>query len=366
MSRLPLFAAPLLVASLALAPALSGCIRASEARSKRTTPAAPAVPGVHVTTAVVAERTLPRTLVLTGTLIANRKSDVAADATGKVSATYVERGSWVSKGEALARLDGSRAMLAQEEAQAQLAAAEAQSTLAQRDCERAERLFSAGAIHQAEYDRMRTSCKATGWSTTAAAARGRLAQRAVSDAVLRAPFAGLVAERFITEGEYVRPESKVATVLEIDPLRLELSVPESAVAAVAGAAAVDFQVSAFPGQTFRGQVRYLGPAVRRASRDLVVEAVIPNKDRRLRPGMFATAQLTVGDMRAAVVPAQAVRDQAGEARLFVVSGAGRLEERLVQVGPREGGEVVVLAGVRAGETVASPASPALRDGLQVQ
>jgi membrane fusion protein (multidrug efflux system) len=358
-SRSPLLAPVLLLCAAALA----GCIRTSEARSKAT---AAAEPGIRVTTTVVAERTLPRTLVLTGTLIANRKSDVAADATGKVAATFVERGSWVSKGAPLARLDGSRAVLAQEEAQAQLAAAEAQSSLAARDCQRAERLFAAGAIHQAEYDRMRTGCSASGWSTTAAAARGRLAERAVSDAVLRAPFAGLVAERFVTEGEYVRPESKVATVLEIDPVRLELSVPESAVAAVAGANAVDFQVSAFPGQTFRGQVRYLGPAVRRASRDLVVEAVIPNRDRRLRPGMFATAQVTVGNRQAAVVPAMAVRDQAGEPRLFVVSSAGRLEERLVQVGPADGGEVVVVAGVRAGETIASPATPALRDGLAIK
>jgi membrane fusion protein (multidrug efflux system) len=355
---MPRLAAPLLLVTTALA----GCIRPSEARS--TTP--PATPGVRVTTAKVAERTLPRTLVLTGTLIANRKSDVAADATGKVSATYVERGSWVARGQPLARLDGSRALLAEQEAQAQLAAAEAQSALAQRECERAEHLFSAGAIHQAEYDRMRTSCNASGFSTSAAAARGRLAERAVTDAVLRAPFAGLVAERLITEGEFVRPETRVATVLEIDPVRLELTVPESAVAAVAAAAAVDFQVSAFPGQTFRGQIRYLGPAVRRASRDLVVEAVIPNRDRRLRPGMFATAQVAVGDMRAAVVPAAAIREQAGEPRLFVVSRAGRLEERLVQVGPRDGGELVVLSGVRAGETVASPASPALRDGLNVQ
>jgi membrane fusion protein (multidrug efflux system) len=351
-------AAPLAVLSMA------GCIRSSEARGT-----APVPPSVQVATAPVAERTMPRVLTLTGTLVANRKSEVAADAAGKVVETFVERGSWVSKGQPLARLDGSRAALAEEEAQAQLAAAELQSGLARRDCERAERLFAAGAITQAEYDRMRTSCTATGWSTTAAAARGRIAQRAVSDSVLRAPFAGLVAERFVTEGEYVHPDTRVATVLQIDPVRLELSVPESAVAAITAAAEVEFQVSAFPGQTFRGQVRYLGPAVRRASRDLVVEAVIPNGDRRLRPGMFATAQVKIGDTRAAVVPASALRDQGGEPRIFVVAGGApprRLEERLVQLGPRDGAEVVVLSGVRAGEVVATPASPALRDGLLVR
>jgi membrane fusion protein (multidrug efflux system) len=351
--------------SLALAAPLllAGCIRASEAHA----PAAPAAPAVKISTARVAERTRPRSLTLTGTLTANRKSDVAADTTGKVVATFVERGSWVSKGQPLARLDGSRAAMAEDEAQAQLAAAELQSALARRDCERAERLFSAGAIHQAEYDRMRTSCSAAGWSTSAAATRGRIAQRAVSDAVLRAPFTGMVAERFINEGEYVRQDTKVATVLEIDPVRLELSVPESAVAAVSAASDVEFQVSAFPNETFRGRIRYLGPAVRRASRDLVVEAVIPNRDRRLRPGMFATAQVKTGDAPAAVVPASAVRDQGGEPRLFVVSAeTRRLEERLVQIGPREGTDVVIVSGVRAGEIVAAPVSPALRDGLTVQ
>jgi membrane fusion protein (multidrug efflux system) len=341
---------------------LSGCIRTSEAKGKSVAPA----PALKVATAMVGERTMPATLTLTGTLLANRKSEVAADATGKVAATYVERGSWVGKGQPLARLDGSRAALAEEEAQAQLAAAELQGALAKRDCERAERLYGAGAITQAEYDRMRTGCTTSGWSTTAAAARGRLARRAVSDAVLRAPFAGLVAERFVTEGEYVRPETRVATVLEIDPLRLELSVPESAVAAITAAAEVEFEVSAFPGQRFTGRVQYLGPNVRRASRDLVVEAVIPNRDRRLRPGMFASARVRTGDTRAAVVPASAIRDQGGEPRLFVVAPTRRLEERLVQIGSREGGEVVVVSGVRAGETVAATTSPALRDGLAVE
>ncbi len=338
---------------------LAGCIPSSQASGG--TPSPPPVP---VRAATVVERSLPRVLTLTGTLVPNRKSDVAADASGKVQATFVERGSWVTRGQPLARLDGSRAALAEDEAQAQLAAAELQSALARRECERAERLYAAGAIHQAEYDRMRTSCTASTWSTSAAAARGRLAERAVSDAVLRAPFAGLVAERFVSEGEYVRPDTRVATVLEVDPLRLELSVPESAVAAITAAAEVAFQVSAFPGESFRGQVRYLGPAVRRASRDLVVEAVIPNRDRRLRPGMFATAQVRTGDGQAALVPASAVREQGGEPRLFVIAG-GRLEERLIELGPAQGTEIVVRAGVRAGEQVAAPASPSLHDGLAV-
>jgi membrane fusion protein (multidrug efflux system) len=350
---------PLAFCLLAFPLLLAGCIRPSQASG--TAPAPPAVP---VRAATVVERTLPRVLTLTGTLVANRKSEVAADASGKVQATFVERGSWVTRGQPLARLDGSRAALAEEEAEAQLAAAELQSALAGRECERAERLYTAGAIHQAEYDRMRTSCTASTWSTSAAAARGRIAERAVSDAVLRAPFAGLVAERFVSEGEYVRPDTRVATVLEVDPLRLELSVPESAVAAVTASAEVAFQVSAFPGENFRGQVRYLGPAVRRASRDLVVEAVISNRDRRLRPGMFATAQVRVGETRAALVPASAVREQAGEPRVFVIAG-GRLEERLVEVGAADGAEVVVRAGVRAGEQIATPATPALHDGLDV-
>jgi membrane fusion protein (multidrug efflux system) len=154
--------------------------------------------------------------------------------------------------------------------------------------------------------------------------------------------------------------------MELDPLRLELTVAETEVAAISPGREVQFQVVAYPGEVFRGRVKYVGPAVRRASRDLVAEAVVPNGSGKLRPGMFATVRIEAGQVAVPMVPATALRsgDSGNADRLFVVSG-DRLEERVVQVGDRHGDELTILAGVRAGERVVTRLSSEVRDGVRV-
>jgi membrane fusion protein, multidrug efflux system len=351
---------PLLAVTIAVTGPACNHAGAAERSVQGATEASVAVQTVEVSTRKVA-----LTQALTGTLIPNRKSDVAADATGKVAATLVERGGVVQGGAPLVRLDRRSASLVEEEASAQAGAARAQQSLAERECARADKLWADGAINGAEHDRARAQCDASRLQATAAAARARLAGKNLGDAVVRAPFRGLVAERYVSEGEYVRPDTRVATLVEIDPLRLELSVPEAAVHVLQGAGEVQFQVAAFPGETFHGKIRYVGPAVRRQSRDLLVEAVVANKERRLMPGMFATARLVTGTDAQPVIPQTAVKHDNEVDRVFVVTG-GRIEERLVALGSRQGDLVAVLSGVRAGERVADPVSPDLRDGARVR
>jgi membrane fusion protein (multidrug efflux system) len=359
----PRWTAPSLLA-LALALGAAGC------HAQASSPAAaaagdPAPLAVKTTTAEA--QPWPRTLALTGTLAANRDSDVAADALGKVIATFVERGTFVKKGAPLVMLDRRGAALGQEQARAQAALAERQLAQADSECARADRLFAGGAIHQAEHDRARTACEAARLQAAAAGAGARLAQKTLGDAVVRAPFAGLVVERHVTEGEFVRPDMRVVTLVEVEPLRLELAVPEAAFAQIADAQEVAFRVAAFPEETFRGRVRHVGGALRRSSRDLVVEAVVANADRRLRPGMFATADLVVGEAARVVVPAEALRpgSETTSDRVFVVKD-GRVEERLVVVEARAGDRVALRGGLSPGERVVTPVSDALRDGLPVK
>jgi membrane fusion protein (multidrug efflux system) len=349
--------------ALASLTAAAGCgIRPSKAEAQRRE----TDPAVSVATAPVATRQLPRTVTLTGTLTANRESGVAADVMGKVAATFVERGSRVAKGAPLVRLDRRQAALMAEEARSQAAAAETQRALAQADCGRADKLYAQGAINEAEHDRVRTQCQATTFAASAADARQQLAGKTLGDLVVKAPFAGVVADRFVTAGEYVRPESKVATVVQLDPLRLELSVPENALAKLGVGAEVRFRVAAFPEETFAGRVRFVGASVRRATRDLLVEAVVANKGERLRPGMFAVAEVELGAVELPVVPRGALRtdERAGTDRVFVVD-AGRLQERLVHVGAPAGDAVAILAGLKAGERIVLSPAANLRDGLRV-
>jgi membrane fusion protein (multidrug efflux system) len=346
-------------------PLLAGFASAcSGARASEKKVEAP-VDTVSVQTALAALRPVAQTVTLTGTLTANRRSDVAADASGKVVSAPVERGMTVPAGAVLVHLDRRSATLAVEEAAAQVDLVTSQRHAADLECARAEKLWAANAITEAEFQRTSATCAASRAQTAAAAVRARAAGKSLGDAVVRAPFRGIVADRFVTEGEYVRPETRVVTLVEIDSLRLELSVPESAVAAIKAKGDVAFQVAAFPGETFQAKVAYVGPALRRQTRDLLVEAVVPNRDHHLLPGMFATARLTTGAETVPVIPRAAVKRDGDGDRVFVVAG-GRLEERLVALGAEQPDGAVVVSGVKPGERVVARVGAGVRDGVLVR
>lgn len=327
--------------------------------------AAPSEPIQKVELTVVEAARVPRTLSVTGTLLAREDSDVAANAAGQVLETYVERGSHVEKGAPLLRLDARAAKLSAEEAKAQASAVRVQRAQAEADCARAEKLFGEGAIHRADYERLHAQCSASEFSASAAVAREELAGKAVADAIIRAPFAGMVVERFASVGEYVGPASRVVTLVALDQLRLELTIPESSIGEVREGQTVGFEVAAFPGERFEAKVRYVGPTLRRQTRDLVVEAVVVGADRRLRPGMFAEAKIEVGSLELPAVPKTALRREGSTVRAFVVK-SGRLEERLVQPGAELDQQISVKAGLIAGDRVVAVLAPNVKDGVRVE
>jgi len=305
---------------------------------------------------------VPNFVVLTGTLRSAQETDVAADTVGKVIAIAIERGDEVKKGAVLAKLDTRTAQLSAAEASSNVALLQTQAAQAKEECSRAENLYKDGTISKAEYDRMSTQCKTSNLSVATAEVRKELAQKTIGDASIRAPFSGQVAERFVNVGEYVRPESRVARVVSLDPLRLELSVPEAGVRYISQKQEVRFDVTAYPGQVFTGIIRYIGAEVRAQSRDLLVEAFVPNKERRLRPGMFAVARVQVADRDATVIPKNAVRREGASERIFLVEDKQVLE-RIVQLGDAVGDQVEVRRGLAVGEQVVSPLTSQVRDGV---
>lgn len=338
----------------------------SEAKAQGLTSAAVGEPAVKVETAPGEARTVPRTLKLRGTLEANRHSDVAADAAGKVSATYVERGSLVKKGALLVRLDVTNAALTAAQAKADRESAETDAALAADELARTERLVASGSVGEAELVRARARRSAADQRVQAAGARAALSAKTVGDGLVRAPFDGLVADRWTDEGEYVAPQTRVATLLDVSTLRLKLFVPEAAALAVKEGQDVTFSVSSDPGKTFAARVRYVGPQLHAASRELVVEAVVDNASGRLKPGGFATAQLALGERSAVVVPASALRRVGSSTRVFVVRD-GKLEDRVCEVATPEGSsEAWVLDGLKNGERVVVKPTSDLRDGLRAE
>jgi membrane fusion protein (multidrug efflux system) len=158
----------------------------------------------------------------------------------------------------------------------------------------------------------------------------------------------------------------VATVVKIAPLRVELTVPEQSAGLIAPGQTVRLQVDAYPGRYFEGQVRFVSPAFRPDQRALTIEAVVPNPDDALKPGMFASAEVMLPSTAPSlVVPAGAVTTVAGVSHVFVVRG-GAAEQRMITAGLTLGPLTEVLEGLSAGEIVAASGVEALADGAPVR
>ena len=331
----------------------------------RNPTAAPAteVP-IKVASVVAATESLPRLIALTGTLKASAESSVAANANGQISRTFVERGSVVAKGAPIVTLDRRMALLAAAEARANLEGIRSQKELADSACERNQRLFKRRIITAEEFEKTDSTCKVQRQSLAAAESRQRQATVSLTDATVRAPFAGVVLERFVNVGEYVTANTKIVELVQNNPVRLELVAGELDAAAVHVGQTVTFEVKAMPGTSFLATVRYVAPALREATRDLVFEAVAPNGDGRLKPGMFATAWLEAGSEAMVVVPQTALRKREETVHVFVIKN-GHLEERVVHVERDLGSRAAVKTGLAAGERVVCDASKQLKDGLAV-
>lgn len=261
----------------------------------------------------------------------------------------------------------------------EVANAQATLQLSRTEFERAKRLYDQKLLSQAEFDQRKAQTESAErqydvarngaaqqyQALLAARARVTLAKKALADTTVRAPFGGVVGERFVSIGDYVTRGTKVASVMRVDPLRVELTVPEQYVSAVAAGRAVTFEVDAYPGETFTGQVRYVSPSVAADTRALTLEAIVPNGASRLKPGFFATAQIEQAAMLPGVlVPTASVRTISGTARVFVVAG-DRVEERIVTTGQSLGERVEITTGLKAGEIIVANGVERLVDGVRV-
>ena len=390
--------------SLLSGAALAAALLSAACSGERTSAAAlpePAPVAVHV--AKVETQSIDRFLRVTGSLAADEQADVAAETGGRVIGTPVERGTRVAAGAALIRISGTEADASLREAVANAAQLEARLGLAagqtfdparvpdvlnarasldwaEADFNRIKTLVDQKVVSQAEYEQRLTQVQAARQqyqtalngaqqsyrSLQAARARVDLARKSSADTVVRAPFSGIVAERLVSTGDYVSRGMKVATVVRIDPVRVELTVPEQYLSLVKTGQSVRLTVDAYPGEVFAGKVRFVSPSLKPNQRALTVEAIAQNADNRLKPGLFVTALLQQpAPAPAMLVPASAVETVAGTSRVYVVAG-DRVEERIVTTGERVGDRVELATGVEAGEQVATNPRGKLTDGVRVQ
>ena len=173
----------------------------------------------------------------------------------------------------------------------------------------------------------------------------------------------MIAERYVEVGEYVQSSSKVVSIAQIDELRLEFSVPEANWPNVKNGADVAFRVTAYGDALFHGKVAHIAGAVR-DTRDVLVEASVPNADRKLLPGMFASVDLSIGTRALPALPKSAVFTQNGKQNVYVIKD-GQLVQRVLQTSEEFNGQIPVLKGVEVGEQVVREYKPELSNGQAV-
>jgi membrane fusion protein (multidrug efflux system) len=326
---------------------------------------------VAVTVANVAAEQAPVTLEATGGFQPQESSDVAPEASGRVVATPVEVGQFVNAGQVLVRLQGVDADLRLDEARAAVTKAEAaiklaesQNALAQTTAQRYNALLATGDVSRTVADQARTAAETSQQDVNTARAsllqaQAQLAQaeKAARDVVVAAPFRGFVSERRVSLGEYVQPSTPVVTLVQIDPLRLQLTIPAVQAGQVQRGQAVTARVDAYPDRTFDGEITSVNPSISPESRSFVVEARVRNPERLLKPGMFATASISQGRTEQVIlVPRAAVVEDVNtnSFRVFVVDDQQRARLRVVQLAPRQAGDRVrILSGLEAGQRVAT-------------
>jgi membrane fusion protein (multidrug efflux system) len=337
----------LLAAASAAAAVAGGCARRDTAKAA----AALAPPTIAAETAPVESRVLPRVLEVTGALAADESADVAAERDGQVASVRVERGTYVEKGAVLATLD-------EREAKAQLDQARASLAWAKAEVERYAELRKKQIVAKAEDQRKATDLDL-------ASASLALAEKGYADCTIRAPFSGVVTEKKISAGAFVKRGQAICGLVKVDPLRAELAIPEIAVPFISPGQKGRLRAQSFPDRTFDATVRYIGPSLRTEARTLVVEAIVPNPERLLKPGLFVTARVELPKKEATLlVPSAAVVTDSGVSHVFVL-GSGRVSERIVALGDRYGDVVEVKSGVAAGERVVVRPDRRLTDGLEV-
>lgn len=336
------------------------------------------------------KRLIPRTVVAVGTLAAEERAELGFKVPGRLARWDVDLGSRVAAGAVLAELDArdyelrrDRARAALEQARARLGLpvggdddgldpegvgvvrqAKARLDQAKVTLERSRELRDQGILAQAEYDTSQAAFRVAEslYNDSLEEVNNRrgilaerrsdlaLAEQAVTDSRLVAPFSGAVQQRRANLGEYLAAGAPVLTLVKLTPLRLRLDVPEREALNVREGQAVAVRTEgatdAWPGRIVR-----LSPAIEEANRSLIVEAEVDNSKGLLRPGSFARAEIqTESGGDSLVVPATALVLFAGIEKVVTVR-EGKALERPVTTGRHAGDAVEILSGLEQGESV---------------
>jgi membrane fusion protein (multidrug efflux system) len=286
-----------------------------------------------------------------GTARANESVTITAKVSETVQKVNFDSGDFVEAGQVLVDLTGKVQLAGLEEARAAYKEAEQQ-------LKRAEELAGRSLIPGSQLDTQRA---------TRDAARARMDQvRAqLSDRVITAPFDGLLGLRQISQGSLVTPGTAIATLDDVSVIKLDFSVPETLMAALAPGQSVTALSAAYPGESFEGVLRNIDSRVDPVTRSVMVRAELPNAQRKLRPGMLMTVEVRRAPRTVLALPELALLQVGRNSFVFRVGADGSVAQVPVKAGARERGRVEVLEGLAAGDRVVVEGTGKLRPGAKI-
>jgi RND family efflux transporter MFP subunit len=313
----------------------------------------------------LAPRPLERTVALTGTVKAANQTIVKTKVAGDLVQLLVREGEAVKAGQVVARIDGTEYEWRVKREQAALAASQAQLDMAAKTRANNAQLLAKGFISQNAFDNAASGLDAARGNRDAAAAALEISRKALADTVLRAPMAGLVAERFAQQGEKLPVDGRVLSIVDLSSLEVEAPIPADDIAQVSIGNAAEFAIEGGT-RRFTGKVVRINPATVAGSRSIFVYVRIDQPDPSLRAGVFVNGRLLLA--RGAPVlalPVTAVREDGGAARVLAVVD-GKLAQVPVQLGARSGDAAEIKSGLPAGVQVVRSFDTRLAVGAPVR
>jgi membrane fusion protein, multidrug efflux system len=286
-----------------------------------------------------------------GTTQANESVTLTAKVTDTVRRVNFEDGDYVNAGTVLIELTNQEEEAALAEARANLDDAESQ-------LRRLEDLSSRGLTAAQELDVARSRAAAMQARLNSVLARLR-------DRLIQAPFSGLLGFRQVSPGTMLSPNTTITSIDDISTIKLDFTVPETAIGSMSVGAKIVAKSVSFPGRQFEGIVRTVGSRVDPVTRAITVRAHMPNEDRSLRPGMLLTVEVVTAEHVALVVPEGAVFQVQNRAYVYRVEDQTARQQQ-IEVGGRSFGVVEVVGGLQEGDLIVIEGIVKLREGVQVR
>lgn len=286
-----------------------------------------------------------------GTVQANELVELTVEASGIVTDVFFEEGREVRRGDLLVKINDS-------ELQAQKQRALYRLNLAQQREERQRRLLERGGISQDDYD-------ATLNELNVFRAEVQLIEAQIEKTEVHAPFSGLIGLKYISTGSYLTPASRIASLQEVNPIKIDFSIPERFISSVDVGDEIQFTVQGVD-STFTGQVYAIEPRIDPETRTLQIRALSDNSDQLLFPGAFANIVLILDEIDdALMVPTIAIVPELNSQKVFLVRD-GRVEESRIRTGIRRSDKVQIIDGAEAGDIILTTGLLQVRPGMEVE